>query len=94
MANGTSIKGKSVESTFENLVTLDNPSYDGLDDVLRHLQDALGNRMPIQVSKDVVNITETLQLNGVPFNITAEDLTVIQELTNDGYIEVDGGQFK
>lgn len=98
MAQGTDLKGKSVENTYENLIAIDNPGFDGADKDLRHLQDARGKRLPIQVQSvdgdQIVNITGVLQLNGAPLSINQKDIGAIRKLTNGAYIDIDGGTFE
>lgn len=99
MAQGTDFKGKSVENTYQNILAIDNPSFNGADSTLRHLQDTRGTRLPIQVEKvqgdgsAIVNITGTFKLDGSEINITQAQLDTIDALTAGAYIEVDGGTF-
>lgn len=102
MASGVDFRGKSVERTYENLICVENESFNGLDENstdLIHLQDVRGVRLPFNVSagKDgILNITGTFKVKGTEFNLDPTmigALEALRNITQSGAIVVDGGEY-
>ena len=102
MASGVDFRGKSVERTYENLICVENESFNGLDENsadLVHLQDVRGVRLPFNVSagKDgVINVTGTFKVKGTELNLDEsmiDALDALRNITQAGAIIVDGGEY-
>ncbi|CAB4184457.1 hypothetical protein UFOVP1114_9 [uncultured Caudovirales phage] len=65
----STLYGNNISQTYQGLIKLAN-STTGVTATTQSLQDGLGNNIPIQVSTNVVNISGSLLVNGLPIEFT------------------------
>jgi hypothetical protein len=93
----STLYGNNISQTYQGLIKLTD-STTGVTSVTQSLQDGLGNNLPIQLSTNVVNISGSLLVNGLPVSIetgsfaTTGSNTFIGNQTITGSVNISGSQ--
>ena len=87
----TALTGKTIASTYKDLLQISN-SNSGIDSTLRQVEDGEGTTSPLELSNSAINLTGTIQIDGVTLTANASALNNIADLTGTtGIVAVSGG---
>ena len=87
----TTLTGKTIASTYKDLLQISN-SNSGIDSTLRQVEDGEGTTSPLELSNSAINLTGTIQIDGVTLTANASALNNIADLTGTtGIVAVSGG---